>query len=229
MTSTVEAVDVVIPVKTLDQAKSRLRGAADGGVGGQAEHEALVLALVRDTALAAAATANVRRVLVVTSDRTVAALLAEDGVESTDDPPAGSRHTGSHAAGLNAAVAHGAAVLLRRDRRARVAALQADLPALRAEDLATALAEADGRRAFCADRQGTGSTLLVAAPGGPLDPRFGVGSAAAHTSSGAVSIGASLPSLRCDVDTAEDLSAACALGLGRHTAALVGATSCCRM
>jgi 2-phospho-L-lactate guanylyltransferase len=211
-------VDVVIPVKTLDLAKSRLRGAADCGLGGQAEHEALVLALVRDTALAAAAAASVRRVLVVTSDRTVTAVLAEDGIEAADDRPA---------AGLNAAVAHGAAVLLRQDRRARVAALQADLPALRTEDLAAALAEADGRRAFCADRQGTGSTLLVAAVGRPLDPRFGVGSAAAHQSSGAAPISAALPSLRCDVDTAEDLAVACSLGLGRHTAALLGAACGC--
>lgn len=204
-------VDVVIPVKTLDRAKSRLLGAADGGLGGRAEHEALVLALVRDTALAAAAAPAVRRVLVVTSDPTVTETLATDGIEAARDLPT---------AGLNAAVAHGAALLLRQDRTARVAALQADLPALRTEELTAALAEADGRRAFCADRQGTGSTLLVAVAGGPLDPRFGVGSAAAHHASGAVPIAAELPSLRCDVDTAEDLAVACSLGLGRHTAAL---------
>jgi 2-phospho-L-lactate/phosphoenolpyruvate guanylyltransferase len=213
-----ESVDLVITVKTLDRAKSRLLGAADGGLGDRVAHEALALALVRDTAAAAAATPNVRRVLVVTSDPTVSATLTADGIATTPDLPD---------RGLNAAVAHGAELLLLDDPTATVGALQSDLPALRTEDLAKALAEADGHRGFCADRQGTGTTLLVAAAGGPLDPRFGPGSAGAHTGSGAVLIGTELPSLRCDVDTAEDLALACALGVGRHTAAVVG-MSCSR-
>lgn len=212
-----ESVDLVITVKTLDRAKSRLVGAADDGVGDRVAHEALALALVRDTAAAASLTPNVRRVLVVTSDPTVTEVLTADGIATTPDVPD---------SGLNAAVAYGAEVLLRADPSATVAALQSDLPALRTEDLAMALAEAAGRRAFCADRQGTGTTLLVAAAGGPLDPRFGPGSAAAHAGSGAAPVGAGLPSLRCDVDTAQDLAAAAALGLGRHTAAALGLSSC---
>jgi len=214
-----ERVDLVITVKTLDRAKSRLLGAADRGIGDRAAHEALALALVRDTAAAAVATPNVRRVLVVTSDVRVADALAADGVPTTPDRPD---------QGLNAAFAYGADLLLGADPLATVAALQSDLPALRSEDLATALAEAAGRRAFCADRQGTGTTLLVATAGGPLDPRFGPGSAAAHSASGAVRIGVGLPSLRCDVDTADDLAVAGTLGLGAHTAALVGVPSCAR-
>ena len=212
-----ESVDLVITVKTLDRAKSRLLGAADRGVGDRAAHEALALALVRDTAAAASATPNVRRVLVVTSDPTVADALAGDGVATTPDVPD---------RGLNAAYAYGANLLLRTDPGAVVAALQSDLPALRTEELAKALAEADGGRAFCADRQGTGTTLLVAAPGGPLDPRFGPGSAAAHAASGAALVGVDLPTLRCDVDTAEDLALACTFGLGSRTAAVMG-MSCC--
>jgi 2-phospho-L-lactate guanylyltransferase len=206
-------VDLVITVKDLAQAKSRLLGAADHGAGDRAAHEALAVALVRDTVAAALAVPTVRRLLVVTADPTVASVLAADGVTTTDDVPAD---------GLNAAVAHGAALLLRADPHATVAALQSDLPALRTDELAAALAEADGRRAFCADRQGTGTTLLVAAPGGPLDPRFGPGSAAAHAASGAILVGSTLPSLRCDVDTSADLALACAIGLGRHTAAAMG-------
>lgn len=206
-------VDLVLTVKTLDRAKSRLFGAADRGVGDRAAHEALALALVRDTAAAAAATPAVRRVLVVTSDRAVAAALAADGVATTPDGPGD---------GLNAALAFGAALLLESDPGATVAALQSDLPALRTDDLAAALAEAEGRRAFCPDRQDTGTTLLVAAPRGPLDPRFGPGSAAAHAASGARRVGAALASLRCDVDTAQDLATARALGLGPRTAAALG-------
>src|SRR5690349_16450440 len=71
--------------------------------------------------------------------------------------------------------------------------------------------------AVCADRAGTGTTLLLAAPGEPLDPRFGRGSAAAHAATGAVRVGAALRSLRCDVDTPHDLAVAAELGLGTFT------------
>lgn len=210
-------IDLVLTVKSLRRAKSRLLGAADHGTGDRAAHEALALALVRDTAAAALATPNVRGVLVVTSDPTVARALAGDGVPTTPDLPD---------AGLNAAVTHGAELLLLADPDATVGALQSDLPALRPEQLAAALAETVGRRAFCPDRQGTGTTLLVAAPGRPLDPRFGTGSAAAHAASGAVRVGLGLPTLRTDVDTAADLDAAAGLGVGRHTGALIGVPCC---
>ena len=61
--------------------------------------------------------------------------------------------------------------------------------------------------------------MLAAAPGIPLDPRFGVGSALAHQASGAVPIElAALVSLRRDVDTAADLAHAVQLGVGPRTA-----------
>jgi 2-phospho-L-lactate guanylyltransferase len=128
--------------------------------------------------------------------------------------------------GLNAAYRRGAAVLREADPAGRIGALQADLPALRPNELASAIKSADDRRAFCADRQTTGTTLLLSAPGAPLDPRFGAGSALAHALSGALPLTDSWPSLRCDVDTPEDLHAACDLGLGLHTSALLGAVAC---
>ncbi|HJP77012.1 MAG TPA: 2-phospho-L-lactate guanylyltransferase [Pseudonocardiaceae bacterium] len=203
-------VDLVIPVKMLDRAKTRLFGGGD-----RAAHEALVLAFLRDTAAAAAGTTNVRTVLVVSSDPTIAAVLTGDGIEVLPDDPA---------MGLNQALTHGTDALLRRDPSATVGALQADLPALRPEELGAALEEAGGRRAFVADHQGTGTTLLLAAPGRRLDPHFGIGSAVAHAASGALSISAPLTSLRCDVDTVEDLVAAHALGLGKHSCAAMGAS-----
>ncbi|NUT53710.1 MAG: 2-phospho-L-lactate guanylyltransferase, partial [Saccharothrix sp.] len=57
-----------------------------------------------------------------------------------------------------------------------------------------------------------------AAPGGALGPRFGVGSAGHHRNSGAIALIGAWPSLRCDVDTEEDLRLASILGLGVHTA-----------
>jgi 2-phospho-L-lactate guanylyltransferase len=195
--------DLVVPVKRLDRAKSRLVGAADGGVGDRRAHTDLVVALALDTITAAAGADGVGDVLVVTSDPLLTAVLRAEGVRCVAEGPE---------PGLNAAYRHGAARLGRH-----VGALQADLPALRSAELAAAIGAADGRRAFCADRQGTGTTLLIAAPGEPLDPRFGVGSAAAHRTSGAVELVGDWPSLRCDVDTSADLAVAAGLGLGPRT------------
>ena len=200
-------VDLVVPVKTLDRAKTRLLGAADRGAGDPGAHAALALALALDTITAAVGV--VRHVLAVTSDPAVVAELRALGVESTPGPE-----------GLNPALRHGAALLRARDPRSVVGALQADLPALRAAELAAAIDAAAGR-AYCPDRQGTGTTLLLSAPGGDLDPRFGVGSADAHAASGAVALLGPWPSLRTDVDTVEDLDLAAALGLGSRTAALL--------
>ncbi|HET9256225.1 MAG TPA: 2-phospho-L-lactate guanylyltransferase, partial [Pseudonocardiaceae bacterium] len=76
-------------------------------------------------------------------------------------------------------------------------------------------------RAFCADRAGTGTTLLLAPPGRALEPGFGPGSAAAHHASGARELTGDWPGLRCDVDTREDLAHARELGLGRFTSAVL--------
>jgi 2-phospho-L-lactate guanylyltransferase len=103
-----------------------------------------------------------------------------------------------------------------------IGALQADLPALRAAELSAALAEAGDRRAFVADAEGTGTTLLLSSPGGELAPRFGAGSARAHAESGANPVTAPVPTLRRDVDTPRDLAAAERLGLGRWTTAVLG-------
>ena len=202
-----------MPVKSLGAAKSRLRGAADGGAGDPAAHTRLTLALAHDTVAAARAARRVRTVLLVSSDPVVAAEFAAVGVEVVPDGV-----VTNGVAGLNAAYAHGAALLRRRDPRTAVAALQADLPALVAGDLDAALAAAAAHpRAFVADAEGTGTTLLVAGPGAPLHPSFGAGSAAAHAASGAVALGGDWPGLRRDVDTPDDLRAAADIGLGPHT------------
>jgi 2-phospho-L-lactate guanylyltransferase len=197
-----DEVDLVVPVKTLDRAKTRLTSATGGD---PVSHAALALALALDTVSAAVATPGVRRVVTITSDPAVASEMAALGVESLPEPAE---------PGLNAALRHGARTL----RSSRIGALQADLPALKPDELQAALEASAGRRAFVPDRQGTGTTLLLAAPGGELDPRFGVGSAGHHRVSGAVALVGAWPSLRCDVDTEEDLRLALTLGLGAHTA-----------
>lgn len=212
------AVDLVVPVKGLHAAKSRLRGAADGGLGDHDAHARLVLALVLDTIEAARAADGVRRLVVVTSDPAVTTRLRAEGVDTVAEGPV---------AGLNPALARAARRLTDADPCAVVGALQADLPALRPDELAAALDHAAAAftagadRAFCADASGLGTTLLLAAPGVALRPAFGAGSAARHAASGARELHGEWPRLRCDVDTAADLSAATELGLGRRTGELL--------
>ncbi|MEW2428315.1 2-phospho-L-lactate guanylyltransferase [Micromonospora sp. NPDC047644] len=200
---------VVVPVKRLTVAKSRLRGALPG-----VPHEELALALAADTLRAVLACPAVAEVLVVTDDARVAGAARAAGAGVLPDEPD---------AGLNAAFRHGAA----RAAAGWVAGITADVPALRPAELAGALLAAQNGRAgvrrFLPDAPGGGTVLLTAGPGVPLDPRFGVGSAVAHAASGALPLGGDWPSLRRDVDTAADLAAAARLGLGPRTAALVAA------
>ena len=208
-----ERVDLVVPVKRLAAAKTRLRG--PGGI--SEEHTELALALTRDTVAAACAAARVRSVVVVTADPRVAAVLTADGVDAVDDP----------LAGLNAAYDRGAEVVRARDPASAVGALQADLPALQPAELDAAIgaALALGGRTFCADADGTGTTFLLAAAGVALQPHFGGGSAARHRASGAIPLDGEWPGLRRDVDTPADLRQAREIGLGpRSRAALASRT-----
>jgi 2-phospho-L-lactate guanylyltransferase len=160
---------LVVPLKPLGAAKSRLRGAVPG-----VAHERLVLAIALDTVAAALSTATVGRVVVVTGDRGLAPTIAALGAECVPDAPA---------AGLNAALRHGARLAATEP----VAALTADLPALRPAELAEALAAAAllPGQGYAADFAGTGTVLLTAPTGNALAPAFGPGSAAAHARSGA--------------------------------------------
>ncbi|RKT85809.1 2-phospho-L-lactate guanylyltransferase [Saccharopolyspora antimicrobica] len=201
------AVHLVVPIKPLHLAKSRLLGE---GARRPEAHAELVMAVALDTVAAARRADGVAGIVVVTSDPALTAEFTAEGVEVLADLPA---------AGLNAALRHGDAAL--RARVARVGALQADLPALRPDDLGAAIRAAGADRSFCPDHHGTGTTLLLAEPGRPLDPRFGSGSADAHAGSGAKPLVGPWDSLRCDVDTEADLRAATALGLGPRTKAAI--------
>ncbi len=224
------AVDLVVPIKELRRAKSRLVGATVGLVPApdrSAAHAGLALALAADT-LAAVLASSVRRVAVVTAEPRAAALVgpvADDRgtprAVVVDDP----------GAGLNAAVRAGVEHLQRDAGRATaqapvpVAALLGDLPALRPAELDEALARAlavlgDGApAAYVADHTGEGTTLLVLARPGHGGPHFGPASARAHAAAGAVALSGAWPGLRHDVDVPADLERVRALGVGAATRA----------
>lgn len=205
-------VDLLVPVKPLATAKTRLRGVGEGA---SEAHAQLVVALVRDTLAAATGAAVVRRAVAICSDEVLRTVLAADGVQTIPDAPA---------EGLNPALRYGETVLRGADPAVTVGALQGDLPALRPEELDCAVRTGlvTGGRVFCTDRTGTGTTLLLAPPGQSLDPCFGPGSATAHRATGARELTGHWPGLRCDVDTAADLATARDLGLGRFTRATLG-------
>ncbi len=216
---------LVVPVKRTAIAKSRLAAAYP-------QHRPeLARAFAADTVEAALASPLVRTVLVITDDPQVAADVTAVGARVVPDlPAAGARLASDLPAndaqvvpglpvnGLNEALEHGAAVAAAEFPGASIAALSADLPALRPDELTAALAACVADRSFVIDQPGTGTTMLAAAPGVALDPRFGVGSALAHQASGAVPLDLAIPSVRRDVDTAADLADAVQLGVGPRTA-----------
>ncbi len=198
---------VLMPVKVLAQAKSRLAGLAGPRRGD------LALALACDTVTAVLGADAVARVIVITDDQVARAALTALGALVVPDEPRD---------GLNAALRHGAAYAAARWPADGTAALSADLPALRPEQISRALrAAAAWPTAFVADAAGDGTTLYTAVPGAAFRPSFGLASRARHATGGAVELVLDgVPGLRRDVDTPSDLRRAVTLGLGPHSAPL---------
>ncbi|WP_375501184.1 2-phospho-L-lactate guanylyltransferase [uncultured Jatrophihabitans sp.] len=190
---------VLIPAKSLPAAKSRLAPRAADAAG----HARLVEAIRADTLSAARSATGVARVLLVV-DR------------PGEWAPVGAQVVVQRRDGLNAALTDAAADARSSWPDDGVAALLGDLPALRPAELADALRQAaDLDAGYVPDAEGNGTTMLTAAPGRQLQPQFGAGSAAQHAAvARLIEAG---PGLRRDVDTADDLLAAVALGLGAAT------------
>ena len=199
---------VIVPVKELHAAKSRLR---------RPDRQELALAMARDTVAAAAAARLVAQIVVVTDDPRALLALQGPGVLVLPDSPR---------AGLNAALRHAAAELRRAATVPRppggLATLSADLPALRARGARPRPRE---RRAApqgvpCRRRRDR-HRAADRAGGSELGPEYGPGSRLAHLASGAYDltpeIGERVPGLRRDVDTVADLTAAGRLGTGPAT------------
>lgn len=201
---------VVMPVKVLASAKSRLAG--DGPDRGE-----LAFAFLQDALAAATSATAVGEVVVATADPRVSAAARAAGATVVDD-------TGHR--GINAAAAWAAQ---QRARAGAVAIMVSDLPCLSAPvlDLAVHLADAQ-RTSFLADASGTGTTMWFATAGNPVAPRFGHGSGDAHRAAGDVDLAARHPDhapallrARLDVDMDADLTHAMRLGVGPHTRMLL--------
>ena len=201
---------VVIPVKVLAQAKSRL------AVFAGPRRAELALALATDTVTAVLGCDEAEHVIVITDDEVAAEKLSALGVDVLPDEPRD---------GLNAALRHGAAYACARWPEAGTAALSADLPALRPAEIGRALRAASAWPvAFVGDAAGDGTTMYATAPGVEFRPAFGSASRSKHAASGAAELRlGGVPGLTHDVDTADDLRGAAAIGLGPRTASVAAA------
>lgn len=198
-------IGVIIAVKRLAAAKTRLTPAFSAGT-----REQVVLAMLIDTITAARAVSAVASITVVTPDDTAAAAARELGAAVLFDatPP-------TEPDPLNTAVRFAWATVTQQT--ANTVVLQGDLPAVQTSELSEAVAQARShRRSFVADRHGSGTAALFAF-GAPLDPLLGRDSARRHRDSGAVELAGAWPGLRCDIDTVDDLEAARLLGIGAAT------------
>lgn len=194
----------VVPVKQLALAKSRLALPPD-------ERLALALAFAVDTVSALCSSPLIAGVLVVTSDPVVVRRMGPLGVRVVPDG----------GAGLGPAVREGLRVAAAWRPRTGLAVVPADLPCLRADDVARVLTQAPADRgAFVPDRSTTGTTLVVCPPGRSATASYGPGSAARHRALGLHPLLDAPVRARHDVDTLDDVHEALLLGTGPATSAL---------
>lgn len=201
---------VVVPVKSLSTAKSRLT------VPGALVAD-LALAFLADVVAAAQGATRVGETIVTSADPTVRDVAARAGADVVDD-------TGHD--GINVAARFASAG---RRGQGGVAVVVADLACLTSAALDRVLAAAAAWPvSFVADADGVGTAMWLSRDGDADGPDFGPSSRAAHRAHGAHDLvadepGASGPWLaaRLDVDTPADLDRARVLGLGPAAARLL--------
>lgn len=176
---------LVVPVKRLAEAKSRLE--VHPGL-----RRLIALSMAEHTVRTAAATPSVARVLVVTRDRTVKAAVLALGAEVVHE-----RRRSS----LNRAARAGRAAARRRLPGHAIGIIVSDLPTLTCADLESAIAEFRECRTpiVVPDQEGTGTTMLLQGSE-DLPIRFGPSSAARHAEAGFRPADGALPGLRRDLD-----------------------------
>lgn len=187
---------VVIPVRALEGAKSRLGQALDAE-----ERRDLVTRLLEGTIAAAGRATRVDSVVVVSPDQATLALAVAAGVRALPQ----------HGGGLNAAIGQARDVALEEAVRALLV-LPGDLPFIdgAAIDALVAATDPDDGPlvAVVADRHGRGTNALLLRPPDVIDSAFGGDSRDAHAhrarAAGARYLEWNGP-LRIDVDTPDDL------------------------
>ena len=197
----------VIPVRSLEGAKSRLGGALDAE-----ERQDLVRLLLERTIAAASLVPQIASILVVSPDPAILELADQAGAEPLRQQGEGLNE------GLEQAVVHAIA-----GGATAILVLAADLPSVSdtsiGEIVETAAAAATARRAIVVvvpDRHGRGTNALLLSPPGAIRFAFGTDSRVAHEAAAravdALSLEVDGP-LSLDLDLPEDLTLAEERGL----------------
>jgi len=183
----------VVPVKAVDESKSRLRADFDAD-----DVRKLSTAMLRDVLDALAAVPAIARVVVATPDVAVARIARRSGAEALvrDDP------------GLNAAI-ESATAWLAAEGADGVLVMLGDVAGARSEEIAQLIASLDGDGVALAPSRDGGSSALLRVPHDAVAAGFGPESAKVHRER-ALAAGirfeeCALSSLAIDVDRREDL------------------------
>jgi len=183
----------VVPVKSLESPKSRLRPRL-----GEAGVRALTLAMLGDLLETLAAVPGIDRVAVVTPDATVGQVTRDAGALALvrDDP------------GLNAAI-EAASKEVAPGPEDAVLTVLGDVPGATPADVARLLAEAPAHGIALAPSSDGGTAALLRRPPDVVPARFGADSAKAHREAaeraGVACVELPLASLSLDLDDAGDL------------------------
>jgi 2-phospho-L-lactate/phosphoenolpyruvate guanylyltransferase len=187
----------ILPIKSFDEAKQRLRDALD-----PATRRVLAEAMFSDVLVALRRSALIDGVLVVSGDHGAQRIAAGYGATVIEDQERG--HNEAASIGLQRALELGAQ---------RAVMVPGDCPLLDSAELDQLLSRPAGRRSamIVPDRHGTGTNALVLTPPDALMPAFGPGSRQRHEAlarrAGLEVQTVSVDSLALDVDTPEDLTA----------------------
>jgi 2-phospho-L-lactate guanylyltransferase len=213
----------VLPIKHLDEAKTRLTSALSPG-----QRRVLAEAMFSDVLTALRRCAAVAATLVVTSDHGAERIAAGHGADVIAD--SGTGHSQAAAQGIAWATERG---------YARVLLVPGDCPLLSPDELTALIAHPHPARSalIVADRHGTGTNALLLTPPDALAPAFGPGSRDRHRQL-AVEAGSEpelvpVPGLALDIDTPEDLAALQATldasrGGAAHTRGMLNQLARCR-
>jgi len=186
----------VLPVKSFDRAKQRLRPGLDPH-----SREQLAEVMFLDVLEALGATA-VDEVVVVSGGTAARRIAHEYGATAVEDRDEG--HNAAAALGVRAARAVGAQ---------RVLLVPGDCPAIDPTEVDELLERpvSPPSALIVPDRHGTGTNALLLTPPDALAPAFGPGSCRRHLdtapAAGTEAEVVKVPSLALDIDTPEDLGA----------------------
>jgi 2-phospho-L-lactate/phosphoenolpyruvate guanylyltransferase len=192
-------VHVLVPLKRLDRAKTRLAGSLSGH-----DRATLMRALVANAAAQAQAASGVERVTLVSSDPAAAELARAHGIEWFDD----------RALPWNEALT---AAMREVVGAGLVGIVSADLPLLRAADIEALATATPARGAAIARATDAGTNAVFMRPPAGFETCFGVpGSAARHAdlarATGLDAVVVDRPGTAIDLDSPGDVDRFLALG-----------------